>query len=136
MDKQAVFRAVLARFQAVLEEHRRAAGDARDGATGDEVASEGKYDTRATESSYLARGHAMQFEALAEAFRTLDAYRLPPDRPGTSIGTGTLVEGESCGERWHYLVLPAGGGFIEGGGVGERGLAVARIPAALWLHDQ
>ena len=77
MDKSEIFKAVLAQFRHDLGLQEKAAGAAREGATGDEVLSEGKYDTRATEASYLARGHAMQFEALVEGLRLLESYRLP-----------------------------------------------------------
>lgn len=110
MDKAAVFKAVLKAFRATLTDHEKAAGAAREGASGDEVASEGKYDTRATEASYLARGHAMQYEALLQEMRTLDAYRVPPYDPDEDIGTGALVEVKAGRSTTRYFILPSGGG--------------------------
>ena len=114
MDKRKAFKIVLEKFRHELKQQERAAGAAREGATGDEVSSEGKYDTRATEASYLARGHAMQYEALIDDLRPLEAYRVPDYEKDESIGTGALVE-VGCGrERQHYFILPRGGGiFIE-----------------------
>ena len=50
--------AILAEVSAELSAMESLAGDARDEATSGETKSEGKYDTRATEASYLARGQA------------------------------------------------------------------------------
>lgn len=110
MDKTAVFKAVMETFRATLADHEKAAGAAREGASGDEVAQEGKYDTRATESSYLARGHAMQYEAMLDDLRTLEAYRVPPYDADEEIGTGALVEVKTGRAVTHYFILPAGGG--------------------------
>jgi hypothetical protein len=110
MDKAAIFQAVLDAFRAALTDHERAAGAARAGASGDEVASEGKYDTRATEASYLARGHAMQYEAMIDDLRTLEAYRVPQYEADEDIGTGALVEVKIGRAKTVYFILPSGGG--------------------------
>lgn len=110
MNKRQVFDALLDAFRATLKDHEKAAGAARDGASGDEVSQEGKYDTRATESSYLARGHAMQYEAMLDDLRTLEAYRVPDYEPDEDIGTGALVEVKSGRTITHYFILPSGGG--------------------------
>lgn len=110
MDKAAVFRAVLDAFRATLADHEKAAGAAREGASGEEVSQEGKYDTRATESSYLARGHAMQYEAMLDSLRTLESYRVPPYDADEEIGAGALVEVKTGRTKTTYFILPAGGG--------------------------
>lgn len=134
MDKRAVFKAILAKFRDDLKQQERAAGAAREGATGDEVASESKYDTRATEASYLARGHAMQFEALIDDLRTLEAYRVPDYEADEKIGTGALVEVSFGRERQHYFILPRGGGiFLEFDGV-EIAVLNPRSPLAKTLN--
>ncbi len=110
MDKAAIFQAVLDAFRAVLTDHENAAGAARAGASGDEVSSEGKYDTRATEASYLARGHAMQYEAMIDELRTLESYRVPAYEADEEIGTGALVEVKVGRTKTTYFLLPSGGG--------------------------
>jgi hypothetical protein len=136
MDKRAVFKTILAKFRDDLKQQERAAGAAREGATGDEVASEGKYDTRATEASYLARGHAMQFEALIDDLRTLEAYRMPDYEPDEAIGTGALVEVRYGRERQHYFILPRGGGiFVEFEGL-EIAVLNPRSPLAKCMSGQ
>ncbi|MCF7764776.1 MAG: hypothetical protein K9N62_13985 [Verrucomicrobia bacterium] len=111
MDKSEIFKAVLAQFRHDLGLQEKAAGAAREGATGDEVLSEGKYDTRATEASYLARGHAMQFEALVDGLRLLESYRLPTYGNADPIGTGALVEVTIDDDQDLYFLLPSGGGI-------------------------
>lgn len=110
MDKAVIFQALLEAFRATLTDHEKAAGAAREGASGDEVSSDGKYDTRATEASYLARGHAMQYEAMIDELRTLESYRVPSYKTDEEIGTGALVEVRIKREKTLYFILPSGGG--------------------------
>ena len=133
MNKRAAFKTVLEKFRQELKQQERAAGAAREGASGDEVSSESKYDTRATEASYLARGHAMQYEALIDDLRTLEAYRVPDYENDESIGTGALVEVSFGRERQHYFILPRGGGiFVEFDGI-EIAVLNPRSPLAKCL---
>ncbi|MBG89634.1 MAG: hypothetical protein CMO80_22425 [Verrucomicrobiales bacterium] len=136
MDKAVVFNAVLDSFRARLADHEKAAGAAREGASGDEVSQEGKYDTRATESSYLARGHAMQYEAMLEDLRTLESYRIPHYDADEEIGTGALVEVKNGRSLTTYFVLPVGGGTEAM--VGGAGIIVinARSPIAKELKGK
>jgi hypothetical protein len=110
MDKTEVFQALLTAFRSTLADHEKAAGAARESASGDEVSSDGKYDTRATESSYLARGHAMQYEAMIDELRTLEAYRVPQYEPEEEIGNGALIEVKIGRAKTFYFMLPSGGG--------------------------
>jgi hypothetical protein len=111
IDKKKALAAVLARLEEDLERQERAAGAAREGATGDEVKSESKYDTRSTEASYLARGHAMQYEALFDAIGLVKNYELPDYSTGKPIGGGALVEVKMSRFAAWYFILPAGGGI-------------------------
>jgi transcription elongation GreA/GreB family factor len=87
---------------------------ARDEATNSETKAEGKYDTRATEASYLARGQAARIADL----RRLQAWYARLDAGGPSpkrVCLGALVEIE--GERSEYVFLAlSGGGGVEVGG--------------------
>ncbi len=111
IDKNKILKAVIAVMRSDLEKHGRAAGDARDGATNAEVKSESKYDTRSTEASYLARGHAMHFEALQSDIAELESYRPPVYEEGDAIGKGALVGLSLRGYTDLYFVLPRGGGI-------------------------
>jgi len=109
MDKKAIFDAILAQLHAELERKLTAAQDAARGATDEEAKAEGKYDTRATESAYLARGQAMQVEELAEDLRVLTAFDLPESC--TVARPGALIEVNLDGERLTFFLLPRAGGL-------------------------
>ncbi len=84
---------------------------ASDEATSEETRSEGKYDTRAIEASYLARGQAERVAALRaglSAARVLDTGPRDPDGP---VRMGSLVGiAPEEGDPLILLVLPMGGG--------------------------
>ena len=111
MAKEAILREIVARLRGELQLLNRAASDAREGATDDEVKSDGKYDTRGLESSYLARGHAMKFETLAADVRLLEGFNCPLFSSSDPIGLGALVELRFAAETFFYIVLPRGGGI-------------------------
>ncbi len=102
-DKESVLAALLARAR---EEHAALAQVmrmAQDEATSDETKSEGKYDTRATEASYLAAGQGERVAQLARAIAWLDAARGAPEGPPLYV-----VEGPRG--RAAFLLAPEGGG--------------------------
>ncbi len=110
MEKRKILKAVVQELRNELQLLSRAADDARSGATDSEVQSESKYDTRGLESSYLARGHAMKFEALAADVAVLEGLDLPECKSGDPIVVGTLVGVDMRGETVLFFVLPKGGG--------------------------
>lgn len=110
INKNEALKAVIASMKADLNKHGRALGDARDGATNAEVKSESKYDTRSTEASYLARGHAMHFETLQLDIAELESYRPPVYEDADGVGKGALVGLSLRGYTDYYFVLPKGGG--------------------------
>lgn len=87
---------------------------ARDEVSNDETRSEGKYDTRATEASYLARGQAERIVALRRLlswFETIDPARFATD----VVKIGALVR--LSGDRPSVVfVAPAGGPRVTVGG--------------------
>ncbi len=89
---------------------KAAAAEAKENATGDETKSDGKYDTRAIEASYLAGAQAEQSEKLAEAVRLFQHSDPPTYDDDQEIALGALVETEHAGEIVYYLLAPAGGG--------------------------
>ncbi len=108
LDKPRVIAAIVANLQESLEAVERIAQMARDEATGGESKAEGKYDTRSTEASYLARGQAWRIAELRQLFAwftNLDgADALAP----LTVRTGALVELE--GEQQETVfIAPVGG---------------------------
>lgn len=110
LDKYQVLKLLMVRMREDLERLRRAYADARDGATNAEMKSEDRYDMRSTEASYLARGHAMQYEALEAAIEELEAYHPPVYREEDPIGKGAMVSLKQGRYTDHYYLLPKGGG--------------------------
>jgi hypothetical protein len=109
MKKTTILKAVLEHLEDDLRRLRAANEDASAGATSSEARAETQWDTCGLESSYLARGHAMQFKALAASVCELRAFTLSvfTDRP---IGEGALVEVEQHKEKMLFFLLPCGGG--------------------------
>ena len=83
-------------------------------ATDPESRSEGKYDTRGLEASYLAAGQSEQVDDLANSLRLMQrADSFPDFQPGEGIRSGALVEVRIAGERDFFLLAPAAGGLSE-----------------------
>ena len=121
-DKTAVISALLEAASHALETAEQAQAIAQSEATSSESKSEGKYDTRATEASYLARGQAERVASM----RTLLAWfkRLPPDLVSDTVSLGALVALE--GERVDVLfVAPSGGERVTVDGVEVKTISLA-----------
>ena len=110
MDKERILMAVLSELEEDLRRQLAAQETAAAGATHVEAKAETKWDTCGLEQSYLARGHAQQFEALAKQVEELRAFSAP-DFSGKPIGAGALIEVEMGGERMVFILLNCGGGI-------------------------
>jgi hypothetical protein len=110
LNKEEIFAAII---QALEEELRIAVSAARTAATdatNEESKPENKYDTRALEASYLARGQAQRVADLKEAlfgFRRLDLKKFTDN---DSISSTALVELLSEGKKQILFFAAAGGG--------------------------
>ena len=113
-----------------LETMRKAAQSARDAATGDEAKSEGKYDTRGLEASYLAHAQADQCQKLEHAVQLLSSFAPTPQEDGT-VAAGSLVETESGGVITHYLLLPCAGGIT----IEENGMEITTLAPDAPVYD-
>ncbi|MBT8045665.1 MAG: hypothetical protein KJN67_00735 [Pontiella sp.] len=109
MNKMKICKSVLAELEEDLRRQLAAQETAAAGATHAEARAETKWDTCGLEQSYLARGHAQQFELLARQVEELRAF-IPPDFSGKPIGVGALVETEMDGESMRFILLECGGG--------------------------
>lgn len=100
--------ALLTDLEAELRTIERVAAMARDEATNAETKAEGKYDTRATEASYLARGQAERIAALRQLYawyNHLDPTRVL-EEPRVCLGTLVCIEGDTT--EWVFIA-PSGG---------------------------
>ncbi len=116
MNKLTVLEAVLVHLEEDLRRLYAANEDASAGATSSEARAETKWDTCGLESSYLARGHAQQFKALAANVHELRGTPLPIFI-GKPIGVGALIEVKQGGAAMLFFLLPCGGGIevtVEG----------------------
>jgi len=88
------------------------AGSTRAEATSSETKAEGKYDTRATEASYLARGQAWRIVELRRLKAWLETLG---SRNETVAHVGALVEIAGARREWLFLA-PIGGTKAESEG--------------------
>ncbi|MFK7927471.1 MAG: GreA/GreB family elongation factor [Myxococcota bacterium] len=124
--RQAVLDALIAHYTGALGSVQAMAKLASDEATSDETRSEGKYDTRGTEASYLARGQAERVAGLQVALHAARSVD-PQDRPDASIGEGRLVRTLDDEDTERVLfILSAGGGAT----LSVRGVSVGVVSAA------
>ncbi len=106
MTRNTAIAALCAALASELAAIESVAADARSEATGTESKQEGKYDTRATEASYLARGQAfrvVELRQLVSWFRNLDLDVTPE-----TVGVGTLVQLGGDRDEWVFMA-PIGG---------------------------
>ena len=109
MNKPSILEAVLAKLEQELRVQLKGQASAAEGARHAEARAETKWDTCGLEQSYLARGLAKQFEALALHVEELRSF-VPPDCTESIIETGALVETEMDGARSLFFLLKCGGG--------------------------
>lgn len=110
IDKRTLLSLLMERLSGELARAKTHASHAAEGATHEEARAEGDKDMRATEASYIARGHAERTLRLERALTQLSHLELV-DCSGTgSVRASALVELEHEGQRSLYFFVPAGGG--------------------------
>lgn len=126
-DKPALIATLSARIRADLDSVRLAQNASQAGATHSESRAEGAKDTRATESSYLARGLAERVEELGSNIAMVDAVSPNRIARGAAVAMGALVSLEDeNGDESHYFLSPAGAGeTLEVRGIEVRALTAA-----------
>lgn len=111
-DKNQVVAAIIAKVTGELDGVESMAAMARDEATSAETKAEGKYDTRATEASYLARGQAWRIAELKKLLLWLGTEVATRNLPSPTVMVGTLVEIDGARRELLY-VAPVGGSKAE-----------------------
>ena len=91
---------------------KSALAESSESASGNETKSEGKYDTRAIEASYLAEAQAEQLALAEESLGLFKRFEAPPFDLNDEIGAGALVEVDQDGEICFYLLAPTAGGLM------------------------
>jgi transcription elongation GreA/GreB family factor len=110
MDKPAIVSALLEQLTAEISRATAAANRSRHDATHEEARPENDKDTRALETSYLARGQAQRVVELESAERQVRFMTLREFGRDDPIDLSALVEVESDGASTWYLIAPAAGG--------------------------
>jgi hypothetical protein len=111
MSKTELIAEFIEKLRAQVEIMKKALADSSENATGEQTKSEGKYDTRAIEASYLAEAQRQQLNAAQADLGKLENFSPPDFPPESAISLGSLVETELEGEIFFYLLAPAGGGL-------------------------
>ncbi len=122
MQKAAVLRIIRDALQTQFEEFQDRSRQTRAASADPENRAEGKYDTRATEASYLADGQARQAQQAGEARSAIESLGVRAFGPGAAIDLGALVRLEFPGgggeaDRAWFFLAPAAGGLevvVEG----------------------
>ena len=110
MNKDLILQELRARLEEDMRRQRDANKRASAGATDSAGRAETKWDTCSLESSYLARGHAQQFEKLADDIRQLQLLAAE-DFSNRPIATGALVEVAFGNDLALFYLLQCGGGI-------------------------
>jgi hypothetical protein len=121
-NKEKIRLLFLAELEAQLEDLKNAVAVAKDAATHDEAKSEGKYDTRAIESGYMAGAQEVRMKELEGRVGLCRALRLKPFPSDSTVSNGALVRVETDkGVERYYLVLKhLGGSSVNCDGVDVR----------------
>ncbi len=110
--KRAVLKALRERVEADLASVTESQKRTQAGATHEEARPESDKDTRATESSYLARGLAQRVSDLRNAVTKLATFRMRAYGEDDEISLGALVVVEDeDGDQEYYFIAPSGGGL-------------------------
>ncbi len=112
MTKENVYQELIAQLSAQIRILKSALSESEENASGDESKSEGKYDTRAIEASYLAQAQAEQLALEEESLARLQRFTPPGYTINDSIDLGALVEVQQDNELCFYFLAPAGGGLV------------------------
>ncbi len=129
IDKRTLIEAIAARLEEDLDSATRSQEATQAGATHAEARPEHAKDTRALESTYLARGLAERVVEIERDLAAIRALDTRPLGPMAAVGTGALVsledeEGEASDR--HFFITPSAGGLsFEVGGITVRTLTPA-----------
>lgn len=111
IDKKVILEKLIENLQKELEEVESAANSSKDLATADDLKSEGKYDTRAIEASYLAGAQQKRVEELKIDIQMLEEIEL---QSSDQLQMGSLALIEHKGQaRYYFLTSTSGGTLLD-----------------------
>lgn len=110
LNKKQLVAAIVATLTEELEIAVQAHQKTQGAATHEESKAENDKDTRAIESSYLARGQARRVIELGDAVASLSSLVLRDFGDGQGVAVSALVElDDGTSSRWYFLALAGGG---------------------------
>lgn len=109
MDKKIILEKLIENLKNELSEVEGAAKSTRDLVSQDDLKSEGKYDTRAIEASYLASAQLKRVEEIKLDIQMLEEIELHKTE---SLQMGSLALIEYNGNQRYYFLTSASGGSL------------------------
>ncbi len=111
IDKSQVLAELRARLERDLAVAVEAQRRTQSGATHEESRPENDKDTRALESSYLARGQAQRVVELSQALTSVTLLEPRRFEPSSAISVSALVALDDGHRTAFYFIAPVGGGL-------------------------
>lgn len=112
IDKKRIVDTLIEKLNTELKEVESAAKSTKDLATADDLKSEGKYDTRAIEASYLASAQNKRVEEIKLDIQMLEDLAISIE-PATKMQLGSLGLIRCNGhERLYFLSTTSGGSML------------------------
>lgn len=109
LNKKLILDTLIENLKKELSEVESAANSTRDLATADDLKSEGKYDTRAIEASYLAGAQSKRVEELKLDIQMLEETEL---QESTKLQMGSLALIEHNNQKRFYFLTSTSGGTM------------------------
>ncbi|MDO9183945.1 MAG: GreA/GreB family elongation factor [Bacteriovorax sp.] len=110
MDKKIILTKLIESLNLELIEVESAAKSTKDLVTADDLKSEGKYDTRAIEASYLASAQLKRVEEIKTDIQMLEDIELI-DAEKVQMGSLVLIEFKGQ-QRYYFLTTTSGGTML------------------------
>lgn len=113
IDKKKILSHLIVNLQKELKQVEEAASSARELATQDDLKSEGKYDTRAIEASYLAGAQNKRVEEIKLDIQMLEEMEISKNlEHNIQLGSLALIRCNGQ-ERLYFLSSTSGGSMLQ-----------------------
>ena len=109
LDKKIILETLLENLRKELKDVESAANSTKDLANADDLKSEGKYDTRAIEASYLASAQQKRVEEIKIDIQMLEDLEI---HPSTQLQMGSLALLEYNNQSRYYFLTSTSGGTM------------------------
>lgn len=111
INKNLILKHLIENLNRELHDAEAAAHSVKDLVTADDLKSEGKYDTRAIEASYLASAQNKRVEEIKLDIQMLEEIELP-EPPSETIQLGSLALVKCNNQEKYYFISSTSGGSI------------------------